>query len=107
MFLISTMDSDSKSPSDDSVPDFFSDDKKNIEKLSNKKNDSISLVNTQPKIRKERSSRTIHWASLGIGAGIAIACIFCGVLLVNMINTDTTQVLDEITIKEITKILSF
>ena len=102
MFLISTMDSDSKSPSDDSVPDFFSDDKKNIEKLSNKKNDSISLVNTQPKIRKGRSSRTIHWASLGIGAGIAIACIFCGVLLVNMINTDTTQVLDEITIKEIT-----
>jgi len=48
------------------------------------------------------SNRTVHWPSLGIGAGIAIACIFCGVLLVNMINTESTQVLDEITINEIT-----
>jgi len=42
------------------------------------------------------SNRTVHWPSLGIGAGIAIACIFCGVLLVNMINTESTQVLDEL-----------
>ena len=48
------------------------------------------------------SNRTVHWPSLGIGAGIAIACIFCGVLLVNMINTESTQVLDEIIINEIT-----
>jgi len=55
-----------------------------------------------PKKSQGTSNRTVHWPSLGIGAGIAIACIFCGVLLVNMINTEPTQVLDEITINEIT-----
>ena len=96
------MDFDSKSTSNSNEPEFFSDDNKNIEKLSGKKNDDISLTNTQPKIQERRSNNAIHWQSLGIGAGIAVACIFCGVLLVNMINTDSTQVLDEITIKEIT-----
>ena len=95
------MESDSKSPSDDNTPDFFSDDDKNIEKLSDKKNDSISFAKARPEIREKRSNRTIHWVSLGMGAGIAIACIFCGVLLVNMIDTNSTQVLDEITIREI------
>ena len=95
------MESDSKSPSDDNTPDFFSDDDKNIEKLSDKKNDSISFAKARPEIREKRSNRTIHWVSLGVGAGIAIACIFCGVLLVNMIDTNSTQVLDEITIREI------
>ena len=95
------MESDSKSPSDDNIPDFFSDDDKNIEKLSDKKNDSISFAKARPEIREKRSNRTIHWVSLGMGAGIAIACIFCGVLLVNMIDTNSTQVLDEITIREI------
>ena len=95
------MESDSKSPSDDNIPDFFSDDDKNIEKLSDKKNDSISFAKARPEIREKRSNRTIHWVSLGVGAGIAIACIFCGVLLVNMIDTNSTQVLDEITIREI------
>ena len=60
------------------------------------------MTNRQSKIQERRSNNGIHWQSLGIGAGIAVACIFCGVLLVNMINTDSTQVLDEITIKEIT-----
>ena len=96
------MDFDSKSTSNSNEPEFFADDNKNIEKLSGKKNDNISLTNTQPKIQERRSNNAIHWQSLGIGAGIAVACIFCGVLLVNMINTDSTQVLDEITIKEIT-----
>ena len=80
------MESDRNLTSNDNKPEFFSNDNKNIEKLSDKKND------------------VIHWKSLLIGAGIAIACIFCGVLLVNMINADSTQVLDEITIKEITSI---
>ena len=102
IFFIATMDSDTKSPSDDNEPDFFSNDKKNIEKLPNKKNDNSSSVNTQPKIREGRSNMNINWASLGIGAGIAVACIFCGVLLVNMIDTNSPQVLDEITIREIT-----
>ena len=81
IFFNATMKSNSKLPPDDNIPEFFSNDNKNIEKLSDKKND------------------VIHWKSLLIGAGIAIACIFCGVLLVNMINADSTQVLDEITIK--------
>ena len=96
------MESDPKSSSDDNVPSFFSDNDKNIEKSSDKKNDKINLVKTSPEILERRSNRTIHWPSLGIGAGIAIACIFCGVLLVNMINTESTQFLDEITINEIT-----
>ena len=80
------MESDRNLTPNDNKPEFFSNDNKNIEKLSDKKND------------------VIHWKSLLIGAGIAIACIFCGVLLVNMINADSSQVLDEITIKEITTI---
>jgi protein-disulfide isomerase len=105
IFFNATMKSNSKLPPDDNIPEFFSiDDDKNIEKSSDKKNNDISLDNTQPKIQERRSNIGIHWQSLGIGAGIAIACIFCGVLLVNMINTDSTQVLDEITIREITSI---
>ena len=91
MFLNATMKSNPKSSSDDN----------NIEKLSYEKNDDLSSVNTQSKIQEKRSS-LIHWQSLGIGAGIAVACIFCGVLLLNMIDINSTDVLDEITIREIT-----
>ena len=62
----------------------------------------MNLSKSTPEISRRRSNQTVHWPSLGIGAGIAIACIFCGVLLVNMINTEPTQILDEITINEIT-----
>jgi len=96
------MEPDSKSPSDDNVPSFFSNDDKNIEELSHKKNDITNSLKSTSKKSQGISNRTVHWPSLGIGAGIAIACIFCGVLLVNMINTESTQVLDEITINEIT-----
>jgi len=96
------MEPDSKLPSDDNIPSFFSDDDKNIEKLSHKKNDITNSFESTSKKSRGPSNRTVHWPSLGIGAGIAIACIFCGVLLVNMINTESTQVLDEITINEIT-----
>ena len=96
------MEPDSKSPSDDNVPSFFSNDDKNIEGSSHKKNNITNSFEPISKKSQGTSNRTVHWPSLGIGAGIAIACIFCGVLLVNMINTESTQVLDEITINEIT-----
>jgi protein-disulfide isomerase len=96
------MESDSKLPSDDNVPSFFSNNDKNIEELSHKKNDITNSFEPISKKSQGASNRTVHWPSLGIGAGIAIACIFCGVLLVNTINTESTQVLDEITINEIT-----
>jgi len=96
------MEPDSKLPSDDNIPSFFSNDNKNTEELSHKKNDVTNSFEPTPKKSRGTSNRTVHWPSLGIGAGIAIACIFCGVLLVNMINTESTQVLDEITINEIT-----
>jgi len=96
------MEPDSKLPSDDNIPSFFSNDDKNIKKLSHKKNDVTNSFEPTSKKSRETSNRTVHWPSLGIGAGIAIACIFCAVLLVNTINTEPTQVLDEIIINEIT-----
>ena len=62
----------------------------------------MNLSKPSPETSSRRTNLTVHWPSLGIGAGVAIACIFCGVLLVNMINTEPTQILDEITINEIT-----
>jgi len=98
------MEPDSKLPSDDNIPSFFSNDDKNVKELSHKKNDVTNSFESTSKKSQRTSNRTVLWPSLGIGAGIAIACIFCGVLLVNMINTESTQVLDEITINEITTI---
>jgi len=70
------MEPDAKPPSDDNIPSFFSNDDKNIEESSHKKNDVTNSF--EPKSKKSRgtSNRTVHWPSLGIGAGIAIACIF-------------------------------
>jgi len=96
------MEPDSKLPADDNIPSFFSNDDKNVKELSHKKNDITNSFESTSKKSQRTSNLTVHWPSLGIGAGIAIACIFCGVLLVNMINTESTQVLDEITISEIT-----
>ena len=95
------MDPDSKSYSDDTIPSFFSTDDKNTKESSHKKNDEIHSFESSSKIPQGAPNRTIHWPSLGIGAGIAIACIFCGVLLVNMINIESTEILDEIIINEI------
>jgi len=96
------MEHDSKSPSEDNVPSFFSNNNRNIGKSPDKKNDEMNLSKPSPETSPRRTNLTVHWPSLGIGAGVAIACIFCGVLLVNMINTEPTQILDEITINEIT-----
>ena len=96
------MDSDSKLPSEDNVPSFFSNNDKNTGKSPDKKNDEVNLSKPSPETSRRKTNLTVHWPSLGIGAGVAIACIFCGVLLVNMIDTEPTQILDEITISEIT-----
>ena len=96
------MEPDSKLPSEDNVPSFFSNNNRNTGKSPDKKNDEMNLSKPSPETSPRRINLTVHWPSLGIGAGVAIACIFCGVLLVNMINTEPTQILDEITINEIT-----
>ena len=96
------MEPDSKLPSEDNVPRFFSNNNRNTGKSPDKKNDEMNLSKPSPETSSRRTNLTVHWPSLGIGAGVAIACIFCGVLLVNMINTEPTQILDEITINEIT-----
>ena len=102
-----------ESDSDDKLPSFFLNDSKNdqesldAQKRINKteSNETLSDIHTTKVVR---STNRIHLPSLAIGAGIAVACIFCGVLMVNMINSETTPVLDETPQKqtEITKIQS-
>ena len=96
--------------SDDKLPSFFLNDSKNdqedlnIEKKINK-TESNETLSDMHATKVVRSTNRIHLPSLAIGAGIAVACIFCGVLMVNMINNEATPVLDEISQKqtEITK----
>jgi len=102
-----------ESDSDDKLPSFFLNDSKNdqesldAQKRINKteSNETLSDIHTSKVVR---STNRIHLPSLAIGAGIAVACIFCGVLMVNMINSETTPVLAETPQKqtEITKIQS-
>ena len=102
-----------ESDSDDKLPSFFLNDSKNgeenlnVQKKINKteSNETLSDIHTTKVVR---STNRIHLPSLAIGAGIAVACIFCGVLMVNMINSETTPVLAETPQKqtEITKIQS-
>ena len=99
--------------SDEKLPSFFLNDSKNdqesldAQKRINKteSNETLSDIHTTKVVR---STNRIHLPSLAIGAGIAVACIFCGVLMVNMINSETTPVLAETPQKqtEITKIQS-
>ena len=89
------------SSNNDKVPSFFSEGDKTTENLhfeKIKKNDSIE---SSSKTTKQSSKLTIHWPSLGIGAVIAVACIFFGIMMANMVDTESTQILDEITINEI------
>ena len=102
-----------ESDSDDKLPSFFLNESKNdqesldAQKRINKteSNETLSDIHTTKVVR---STNRIHLPSLAIGAGIAVACIFCGVLMVNMINSETTPVLAETPQKqtEITKIQS-
>ena len=70
------MEPDSKLPSDDNVPSFFSNDDKNTEESSHAKNDKTNSFEQPLKKSQRTSNQILHWPSLGIGAGIAIACIF-------------------------------
>jgi len=86
--------------SDDKLPSFFLNDNKNGEENLNtqkrinktESNETLSDIDTTKVVR---STNRIHLPSLAIGAGIAVACIFCGVLMVNMINNETMPFLDE------------
>ena len=98
------METDSESSSNDKIPSFFLNDGKNTEDLYQKKSNEDNLIESVSKTPLRSSKRDIHWPSLGIGAVIAIACVFCGILLANIINTESTQNLDEILIKEINPI---
>ena len=99
--------------SDDKLPSFFLNDSKNdqedlnIEKKINK-TESNETLSDMHATKVVRSTNRIHLPSLAIGAGIAVACIFCGVLMVNMINSETTPILAETPQKqtEITKMQS-
>ena len=101
MIFYCSMEPDPKPSSNDKVPSFFSEGDKTTENLhfeKIKKNDSIE---SSSKTTKQSSKLTIHWPSLGIGAVIAVACIFFGIMMANMVDTESTQILDEITINEI------
>ena len=101
MIFYCSMEPDPKPSSNDKVPSFFSKGDKTTENLhfeKIKKNDSIE---SSSKTTKQSSKLTIHWPSLGIGAVIAVACIFFGIMMANMVDTESTQILDEITINEI------
>ena len=61
-----------------------------------------SSFDTGSKVKYKKPSKLIiHWSSLGIGVGITIACIFCGIIIANTINIGSTQTLDEIIITDI------
>ena len=87
--------------SNDRIPNFFLDNDKNTEDLNQEKSNETNSLESTPKIHAKSSKLNIHWSSFGIGAGIAIACVFCGVLMTNMINDESAQNLDEIIINEI------
>jgi len=91
----------SESSSNDEVPSFFLEDDITTENSRDVKIKKNNSKEPSLKITGKSSKLTIHWPSLGIGAVIAVACIFFGVMMTNMIDTESTQILDEITINEI------
>ena len=95
------MKPDSEPSSNDKVPSFFLEDDKTTENLLVEKIKKIDSSEPSLKITTQPSKLTIHWPSLGIGAVIAVACIFFGIMMINMVDTESTQILDEITINEI------
>jgi len=95
------MKPDSEPSSNDKVPSFFLEDDKTTGNLRVEKIKKIDSSESSLKITTQSSKLTIHWPSLGIGAVIAVACIFFGIMMANMVDTESTQILDEITINEI------
>ncbi|KFM20533.1 putative disulfide bond formation protein D [Marine Group I thaumarchaeote SCGC AAA799-D07] len=96
------MKSNSEQPSDDNLPSFFLKDDKITQDISKKRNNYDKSFESSPKTDTHSSKLTIriHWPSLAIGAGIAVACIISVMLMANVITYDETKVLDEILIKE-------
>ena len=98
------MKTNPESSSDDKIPSFFlnhNDNRKSLEpQKKNNDTDSNETLSNQHTTKSPKISSKIHWPSLGIGAGIAFACIFCVILITNTINTEPTQVLDEIITSE-------
>ena len=98
------MKTNPESSSDDKIPSFFlnhNDNRKSLEpKKKNNDTDSNETISNQHTTKSPKIASKIHWPSLGIGAGIAFACIFCVILITNAINTEPTQVLDEIITSE-------
>ena len=100
------MKTNSGSSSNDKIPSFFLNHNNNRESLdsqekNNDNTDSSETLSNQHAAKSPKLASKIHWPSLGIGAGIAFACIFCVILMTNTINTEPTQVLDEIITSEI------
>ena len=99
------MNPNSEPSSNDKIPSFFLNDDKTGKESSDfqNKSDETDTNETLPNIhatKVDRPTNRIHLPSLAIGAGIAVACIFCGVLMVNMINDETMPILDEIPQKQ-------
>ena len=89
------------SSSNDKIPSFFlKDDKPTDELFQNDDTNSFKHV-TERQTKLPKQTVRIHWPSLGIGAGIAIICMFCGIMMTNMLNTESTQILDEDLLKVI------
>nr|MCS5528559.1 hypothetical protein [Nitrosopumilus sp.] len=61
--------------SNDKIPNFFLKDDNNTEDLEPEKNKKTNSFEYLSKTTTRSSKLTIHWSSLGIGAGIAIACM--------------------------------
>ena len=89
--------------SNDKIPKFFLKDDNNTKDSEPEKNKKTNSFEYLSKTTTRSSKLTINWPSFGIGAGIAIVCIFCGILMTSMINTESTQILDEITVKDISE----
>ncbi len=101
MIFYCSMEPNSESYSNDKVPSFFLEDDKTTENLHLKKIKKNDSIESSLKTTKQPSKLTIHWPSLGIGSVIAIACIFFCIMMANMVDTESTEILDEITINEI------
>jgi len=101
------MKPDSEPSSNDNVPSFFLNDNKNTDELHNEKNIKTDKFEPLLKTTPRSSKLVIHWPSLGIGAMIAIVCVFSGMLMANMIGSDPTQTQNEILIKDIESTKNF
>ena len=83
------MKPDSEPSSNDKIPSFFLEDDKTTENSRVEKNKKIDPSEPSLKTTTQQSKLTIHWPSLGIGAVIAIACIFFGIMMANMVDTES------------------